>query len=159
MRGIVCFVNQPSVGYVIPPQPDTGAWRFAVALVSVLLVASALVTLVVAPANAASCSTHNIAWYQSDSVHRGVKAVSVSVYTHNYPDYSPNGSLNVTCDRVASLLMLKSDGSRQLEIGWQIVPGNDQICPVDTSHPQWPVFVIIWTNTTTARPAFTTEEF
>lgn len=88
--------------------------------------------------------TRNIAWVQADATHRGAKAANMAVYDHNYPDGGPDGSFNVACARFSTLDVFHSD-LQQMEIGWQVVPNNDQTCPIDVQHPQLPVFVALKT--------------
>lgn len=68
----------------------------------------------------------------------------MAVYDHNYPDGGPDGSFNVACARFSTLDVFHSD-LQQMEIGWQVVPNNDQTCPIDVQHPQLPVFVALKT--------------
>jgi len=110
-----------------------------------LLLGAALSSLLPKVAEAVPCrGTYNIAWTQGSNGHRGVKSASLAVFDHNHPDNAPNGGANVACDRVASLIVYNDTGA-QMEIGWQIVPNNDQKCHIDTTHPQLPYLMVLAT--------------
>jgi len=78
-------------------------------------------------------------------MHRGVSITDMSVWGHNNPDNSPNGTNNVGCSRVSTLDLFNAD-NKQMEIGWHITPDNSGVCEIDVSTPQQPFFTIIRTS-------------
>jgi len=118
---------------------------FVIGLLTMLLVGSAVV-FTGGPALAIDCgSTINVGSRENDQEHRGVAVDQMFVWGHNNPDKSPNGATDVGCDRVSTLVVFNGF-SKQMEIGWHIIPDNSSVCPIDTSTPQQPFFVIIRTS-------------